>query len=132
MKKLFVLLIITIMFLSCSKDNDLDEDTGNSKTYITITNNLGRRLDNVVVGHMPEGTAFLINAIGNLDAGQKSAPIEVKDKSITQVFLYFDSENKSYMFSYGVLITGGITNNLFITTNWPAHEVNKADPIYPK
>lgn len=132
MKLLFSALVIALTLLSCSK-NTGDDDDDEDKTYVTITNNLTNPIAGVMLGSWKGvAQASLIKTIGTLNAGAKSEAIEIKDQSLTQVYIYFTQDGKTYAFSNGWGIGQGINNNLFITGGLPTLKIDDSDQLFPK
>ncbi len=129
MKQLLLLLSIPVVFLSCSKGNNDEDD---DKTTVTFNNTLSRSFGNVVIGSWTGGNGKLIKSVGNLTAGGSTGEIVITDNTLTVVYFFYDEGGKTYVTPYGFGISQGTFNNWQINTNVIFDEISKSDQMYPK
>lgn len=101
MKKLLALLLLTTLFISCSKD---DDNLTQSYTSFVVKNTSGSVCKNVVAGYrLPDNTIKEIARLGDLAKGETSIAVKVDFANIKEILLfsgYFPYGNYSYIFIF--------------------------------
>ncbi len=112
---------------------DIDDDSDESKSFVTVTNNYGVPLGNVTVGVLVSATKTdLVKNVGNLDQGAVSERIEITHEETDNVLIFFDYNGKSYMIMQPYPFAEGGTTNLTITEIINVTEILKSSDLYPK
>ena len=132
MKKIAFVFLAMLVFTSCSKSDDDKEDTTKTKTYVVIENNLDNSIEGVMLGSESPGNYKLIKVIGNLSKGSRSDPVEIKDKDLTKLYIYYERDSETYMYMYGYAVSQTITNVMYLRSAGPANKIEKTSPLYPK
>lgn len=89
MNRFFFLIIITsLLFCSCSSDEDKDNQIEQDYTSFTFMHNSDLTLPECVIGYYQDGLCKKIAELGDLIKGQESKEIRVDDDFITEVFFF--------------------------------------------
>ncbi len=131
MKKLFTLLLLATMLISCSSDDDNDQDY----TSFVFEQTADVNLTKCVAGYKKDGKYIKLGDLGDLSKGKQSPEIRVNDNSITEVY-FFTDYNGVVMFDAVYNIKKN-TKNIFklleTTQGIGIGENNKSDPTkYPQ
>lgn len=88
MKKLFTLLLLTTLFISCSSD-DYNEPIQDYTSFV-FEQTANVDLPNCVAGYKKDGKYYKLGDLGDLSKGKQSKEIRVTDNSITEVYFFTD------------------------------------------
>lgn len=111
MKKLFTLLLLATMLISCSSDDDNDQDY----TSFVFEQTADVNLTKCVAGYKKDGKYIKLGDLGDLSKGKQSPEIRVNDNSITEVY-FFTDYNAVSRFDYTYVLKKN-TKNIFKLTD---------------
>ncbi|MFV0331650.1 MAG: hypothetical protein ACK5KT_07080 [Dysgonomonas sp.] len=86
MKKLFTFLLLATFLISCSSDDDNDQDY----TSFVFEQTANVDLPNCVAGYKKDGKYYKLGNLGDLSKGKQSSEIRVNDNTITEVYFFTD------------------------------------------
>ena len=129
---MFIFLAMLVL-TSCSKSDDDDmNDPKKEKTYVVIENNLDGPIKGIMLGSYSTENYKLIKVIGDLPKGGRSEPVEIKDKELTMLYIYFERDSETYMYKHGYAVSQTTTRIMYLRMAGPAERIKKTSPLYPR
>lgn len=87
MKKFLAILLICIIFISCSSD---DNEPIQDYTSFTVTINSSSIFKDCIAGYKIDGKFKKIANLGELTEGKTSAEVQISDNNITEIYIFAD------------------------------------------
>jgi len=131
MKKLLLILFTVSLFISCSSDDDNDQDY----TSFVFEQTVDVTLPNCVAGYKKDDKYYKLGNLGELSKGKQSPEIRISDNSINEVY-FFTDYNSIIRLDYVFTLNKNKKNIFKLTENMKGiiiGEIGKSDPTkYPQ
>ena len=121
MKQLLTILLFFSFFISCSSD---DDGTETVKTIIQVKTNDKIVYQNVTLGYFTKDNKCV--KIANLGNSMSGDQIELKNDTLTRLYIFFDRYS-TYMQDSTFMIKKGELNTYYVSNTYKLIEVDKTD-----